>query len=336
MSSSERAISWKAPANIALVKYWGKKGVQLPSNPSLSLTLNSCYTKTEIVPGGTGIRLYFEGKRKDEFLPRIELFFSRLFLYYPQMAKTGFEIRSYNSFPHSTGMASSASFFASLALCLLSYLRQGKVGGDFFREASFLARLGSGSAARGLFPFAAIWGKTELIESSDDYAVPFPLAKVFKHYQNSIVIVDRETKEISSSEGHASMEGHPYGGVRYKEARKNLAQLIATMNQGDLLNFCTIVEHEALELQAMMMSARKDFILMSPETLAIIKKVRAFRRSKGIPVCFTLDAGPSVHILYPEDCRREVGHFIDSEIKASVIHDAVGMGPVQNETPLSI
>ena len=335
---TEYSISWKAPANIALVKYWGKKGEQLPENPSLGLTLKACYTETNlsINTSSRHIEYTYQGRQYDAFLPKIETFFFRVFKHYPKLSSLGYKINSSNTFPHSSGMASSASFFASLALCLTSYLQ--KLGGQsdfdqdsFFKEASFLARLGSGSATRSLFGQASLWGKTDTLESFDEYAIPFKLPKIFQDYHNSIVIVSKRPKALSSSEGHALMGRHPQKEKRYVRARRNLRRLIHSIKNKDLFTFCEIVEQEALDLHRMLPNTNDNYLLLLPKTLMITKKIRDFRKQYRIPLCFSLDAGPNVHVLYPDSCRREVLSFLEKilsdQTPVSIIHDRIGQGP---------
>ena len=319
----------------------------MPQNPSLSFTLKHSYsrTKLEVNNNKGAIKFYYEGQRKNDFLPKIKTFFSRIAPYCPWLLGKGFDIHSFNSFPHSSGLASSASFFSSLSLCLMSYreecLKENFSRDAFLQEASTLARLGSGSAARSIFPHAALWGKVTVsgkkYQPSDEYAIPFELGPPFETYCNSIVIVSSEVKEVSSSRGHQAMDVHPYREIRYQRAKENLANLIEAMDSGDLLKFCSIVESEALDIHGLMMSGRDGGVVMLRSgTLDIIAEIRQFRRKTGIPVCFTLDAGPNVHILYPSGNKQAVREFIEKAIGGgrnfSVIHDGIGKGPIRDES----
>ncbi|MGA8855504.1 MAG: diphosphomevalonate decarboxylase, partial [Christiangramia sp.] len=118
-------VTWQSPSNIALVKYWGKKENQIPANPSISFTLDNCQSttrlkystrKTESETGDFNFDFYFEGKQKDDFKPKILKFFQRIEKYCPYLKNYKFEIYSENSFPHSSGIASSASGMSALAL----------------------------------------------------------------------------------------------------------------------------------------------------------------------------------------------------------------------------
>ena len=144
-----------APSNIALVKYWGKKSHQIPANPSISFTLNHCKTITKLGfakkedHSKFSFDLLFEGKPKEEFKPKIEKFFDRIELYCPYLKKYHFTIDTHNTFPHSSGIASSASGMAALAMNIMSLekeLNPAMTEAFFYQKASFLARMGSGSA----------------------------------------------------------------------------------------------------------------------------------------------------------------------------------------------
>jgi diphosphomevalonate decarboxylase len=203
------------------------------------------------------------------------------------------------------------------------------------QKASFFSRLASGSAARSVFPAMALWGKTEAYEgSSDEYAVSLSedIHPVFKTYHDSILIVSGETKSVSSRAGHALMEGNPYAPARYAQANENIKKLLTALKSGDLDTFINITESEALQLHALMMCSNPSFILMKPNTLRIIEAVRRFRNETNIPLCFTLDAGPNVHLLYPEREADGVEEFVRNVLSfycvdQQWIDDQVGDGP---------
>ena len=112
--------------------------------------------------------------------------------------------------------------------------------------------------------------------------------------------MDEGQKQVSSTTGHGLMHEHPFAKHRFKQAHTNLDKLITVLEKGDLEGFIEIVEREALTLHAMMMTGQPYFMLMKPDTLSIIEKVWAFRKSTKTPLCFTLDAGANVHLLYPQ------------------------------------
>ena len=337
-------VGWKAPSNIALVKYWGKKSNQIPANPSISFTLDACATRTTLHyqkksdgKEGYSFELFFEGKQEDSFKPKIQTFFERVEGYLPFLKDYHFTIETSNSFPHSSGIASSASGMAALALCLLSMeqrLNPELNTDQFYKKASFLARLGSGSACRSIQGSLVQWGETTAVKESSDLfgiADPFPVHQSFKTYHDTILLVHKGQKTVSSSVGHQLMHNHPYASNRFLQAHQNLKELKEIMMSGDLEGFTHLVESEALTLHAMMMTSIPYFILMKPATLEIINRIWDFRKRTGIPLCFTLDAGANVHLLYPQEVKKKTIQFIQDELVAycengHYICDMVGVG----------
>jgi diphosphomevalonate decarboxylase len=340
-------IAWRSPSNIALVKYWGKKPVQLPANPSLSMTLSRAFTDMTLnfAPGDGSLEFLFEGKKQEKFERKIAAYLEALSVQYPVLKDFSFKLSSSNSFPHSTGIASSASSMSALGLCITDFLniisRSGIISGTSgitdFQEASRLSRLASGSACRSVYGGYVIWGIVPGFPvTSDEYAVqvPFTVNPVFNDMRDSILIVSSKEKEVSSRAGHSLMEGHPYAESRYRMAVTNLADLNRALINGDTEEFIRITEMEALNLHALMMASGRSYILMEPGTLSIIRAVRRFRDETRVPVCFTLDAGPNVHLLFPESYDLTVKDWINNELvqycdKGKWIDDRIGEGPVK-------
>ena len=340
------SVKWSSPSNIALVKYWGKKEHQIPENPSISFTLSDCKTITEVTftkkeGNDFSFDIYFEGDKNEAFKPKIQTFFERIEKYMPFLRAYHFKIETSNTFPHSSGIASSASGMSAIALCLMSIERSFSevevTDKAFTQKASFLARLGSGSACRSIEGELVVWGKNESIaDSSDLYGVKFEgeVHSNFKNYQDTILLVDKGEKQVSSTVGHNLMYGHPFAKERFAQAHDNLAKLKAVLASGDLKQFVEIVESEALTLHAMMMTSMPYFILMKPNTLEIINKIWAYRAKTNSKVCFTLDAGANVHVLYPDNEKENVLEFIKNELvdycqNGHYICDQIGLGANQ-------
>ena len=344
LSLEKGSVTWQAPSNIALVKYWGKKPVQIPRNPSISLTLDACATRTRLdyAPSesnkeGFDIQFNFEGTEKPNFLPKIETFFARIEPYLPFLKKYRFHIHSENSFPHSSGIASSASSMAALAMCLVdmeAQMQGGSEGSVDLQKASFLARLGSGSACRSIAGKVVVWGQHKATKGSSDlYGVSWEeeVDPIFHTYHDTILLIDRGQKAVSSSLGHKLMEGHSYAEKRFVQAHEHLGQVQEAMRTADLERFSSLVELEALTLHAMMMTSTPSYLLMQPNTLAAIRKLEQFRKESGLHPCFTLDAGANVHLLYPAQEKEKIDEFIRSELveyceNGAYICDRVGNG----------
>ncbi|WP_046743012.1 diphosphomevalonate/mevalonate 3,5-bisphosphate decarboxylase family protein [Kordia zhangzhouensis] len=343
-TKEQGSVTWKSPSNIALIKYWGKKDSQIPQNPSISFTLDACatttklsYTKKPIKSNDFSFDLIFEGKQKDDFKPKVHTFFQRIELYLPFLKEYHFTIETSNSFPHSSGIASSASGMSALALCLMSLEKElnPTMTAEFFKQkASFLSRLGSGSASRSIEGDIVVWGTHKYTEGSSDlYGIKYPykVHDVFKNYYDTILLVDKGEKQVSSTVGHNLMHNHPFAKQRFDQAHENLTKIQSILAEGNLDKFISLVESEALTLHAMMMTSTPYFILMKPNTLEIINRIWKFRQESGTHVCFTLDAGANVHVLYPEYEKDTVYPFIQKELlnfcqKGHHICDRVGFG----------
>ncbi|MGB5189022.1 diphosphomevalonate/mevalonate 3,5-bisphosphate decarboxylase family protein [Robiginitalea sp.] len=340
-------IRWQAPSNIALVKYWGKRPGQLPTNPSVSFTLDTSATRTILkyrrisTPSkAPEFRIYLDGVAAPHFSDKIGTFFERISVYQPFLSSYEFEIRTENTFPHSSGIASSASGMAALSLCLMDLERAiypDAKSDMYLKKASFLARLGSGSAARSIAGGLVEWGEHASVPGSSDLygiAYPFEVHPVFRSYQDTILLVDKGEKQVSSTVGHALMQGHPFAHSRFDQARQHLDELQPVLKEGDLPAFISLVESEALSLHAMMMSSNPYFILMKPGTLEIINRIWEYRRETRTPVCFTLDAGANVHLLYPAENKEAVRAFVKEELlvfcqDGQYLQDQVGPGALR-------
>ena len=337
----EYKASWESPSNIALVKYWGKKpdGVQLPSNASISFTLSKCVSKTSLTfreGKDFGIEILLDGNPALEFIPKVESFLKRISAVFPFVLDGSYSIETSNSFPHSSGIASSASGMSALALCICSIaVEKGQLKeADFMRTASRLARLGSGSASRSVFGPLAIWGEhSEIAESNDEFAIPYAdIHPKFEDFCDTILLVHRGQKEVSSSMGHDLIKAHPFAKARFKSAEENMIKILHALKAGEMSSFIQLVESEALMLHALMMSSNPYFILMKPNTLAIIEAIWAKRKSENLDWMFTLDAGANVHFLYPKRDEQKAISFVDNELSqycqdGAYICDQIGFGP---------
>ncbi len=335
--------TWQSPSNIALVKYWGKKpeGTQLPANASISFTLKNCTTITELSyteQENLDIEVLLDGRVEGSFVPKIRKFLERVTPYF-SFVKTGkYVVKTSNTFPHSSGIASSASGMSALALCICDIAKEKGLLSDenFLQTASILARLGSGSASRSVFGPMAVWGKhTDFEGSSDDFAIRFDtMHPVFQNYCDTILLVHQGQKTVSSTIGHNLIDNHSFAQARFEQAQNNMTALKGVLATGDLDRFVAIVESEALTLHSLMMSSNPYFILMKPNTLKIIEAIWQKRKSDAVKWCFTLDAGANVHFLYPKADKESAEVFIDTVLSkycedGAYLHDEIGLGAQQ-------
>lgn len=330
--------AWQCPSNIALVKYWGKKPGQLPANPSISFTLSKAYTQTKVEASkhpSPGFEFYLDNKPEKKFEPKILNFFTAISHELPFLKQYYLKINSHNSFPHSAGIASSASAMGALALCLtdLEHQLNPLTTTEFINRASFLSRIGSGSASRSIIPQIAMWGHHPKYKASSDLqAVAIEADPRFHSFQDLILIIDSHPKAISSSAGHKLMDQHPFASSRYNQANENIERLLKAFYEYDLENFIDVVEEEAMTLHALMMCSRPGYTLMKTGTLEVIQRIKKYRTQTGTPVAFTLDAGPNVHVLFPAEYHSQVQSWVNDELLpfcegGKMIYDQVGAGP---------
>lgn len=320
-----QTVSESCPSNIALIKYWGKYKDQIPANPSISYTLNHCKTNTSmefVADESFSVQTFLAGNEEVKFAEKIEKYFKNIEQYLPWILKGKYIIRTENTFPHSSGIASSASGFGAIAKCLmkLDETFTGKVSEEeSLKKASFLARLGSGSACRSLYNGLVVWGATDEVEGSSDlFAVQYANTEIhetFKNFNDWVLLIHEGQKSVSSTVGHGLMNTNPYAERRFQEARENFVPMKEILKNGDMERFIKLVEHEALTLHAMMMMSDPAFILMKTGTLEVINKIWDFRRETGLSLFFTLDAGANVHLLFPsDDSEDKIKAFIEAEL----------------------
>jgi diphosphomevalonate decarboxylase len=322
-NSISATIEWQSPSNLAIVKYWGKKNTQEPLNSSISFTLKKAVTITKVTatPADRGdFSFMLDGKPHDAFNEKISLFLEKAKQQLPFLHNHHVHINSHNTFPHSSGIASSASSMSALALCLIDLqgMCQGRPPGHpDLKAASNLARLGSGSACRSVYAGWALWGKHPNVpNSSDQYAIELEnIHPNFQSLADAILITDPGSKKISSSAGHALMKNHPFGKARIEQANSNTLKLLDILKSGDYAGFFAIAEHEALTLHALMMSSNPGYTLLQPNSLLIIEEIRKARTQKNIPVGFSMDAGPNVHLLYPKNETNIIVPWIEKTIR---------------------
>lgn len=344
--SDSYQCQWSSPSNIALVKYWGKYGNQLPMNPSLSITLEKSQTLTRLQAirckdkGKIHVDFLFHGLENELFRAKIQNYFESISLYCPYLRQFEFKIESENTFPHSAGIASSASSMSALALCITSlenyYFKLWEKPVEFNLRASWLARLASGSASRSIFSDFGLWGKSELFaHSSNYYAIhaDINVHESFSNLHDAVLIVDKSAKKHSSRAGHQLMMHHPFRNARKRQAHKNLELITASMISGDWNVFTEVVENEAFTLHGLMMSSKSSFTLMQPSTLYFVEEIRRIREQNKLNICFTLDAGPNLHVIYEGKQKQKVLQLLSPLIEKydglQWIDDKVGKGPVK-------
>lgn len=328
--------AWRSPSNIAFIKYWGKKGNQLPANPSLSMTLQECFSETRVTfhpSDHFSLELFFDAKKEEKFSLKIRKYLESLFAELPWLGSMKLKIETKNTFPHGTGIASSASGLSAFCLCLTDYLysQSGReIDSSFYQIASHLSRLASGSACRSVYGGFTVWGESDFPGSSDLYATALEVHQEMRHLKDSVLVISSEEKNVSSTSGHGKMKEHPFSEARFSQAKTHFTKMVNVLKAGDLETMGTILESEALTLHAMMMTSPEAYTLLKPASLQAIEMIWAFRRETQLPLYFTLDAGPNLHLIYPESSENKIKTFISHELAPlaeNIIEDQRGEGP---------
>ncbi len=281
-----------ASPNIAFIKYWGNRDHQLriPSNASLSMTLSGVETETrvELLDSGTEDVFVLNGDLKTgQEWARVSNFLS---LFRELTGRDeGVKVESVNDFPAGAGIASSASAFSALALAASAAFSLELTP----PELSMLARRGSGSAARSIFG-----GFVEMKTGESDteaYASPL-LPGDHWELEDWVTVVDRGHKATGSSEGHPLAETSPIQSARVKDTDRRLQICKQALTDRDFNTFAQIVEQDSNLMHAVMLTSTPSLFYLQPASLMIMRNVMQWRR-EGIDACYTVDAGPNVHVI---------------------------------------
>ena len=309
-----------AHANIALVKYWGKREAQLnlPAVGSISITLDALTTKTTVRFSDEieADRFVLNGASEAQKAARVFDFLDHI----RAMAdiRLRAEVLSENNFPTGSGLASSASGFAALALAASSAAGLSLSSG----QLSILARQGSGSAARSIFGGFVEMYRGNCVDGSDSFAMPLAAGS---HWPLGVLIcvTDPQEKSIGSTKGmNATAETSPYYGDWIQSSPVDLSEMRSAIEQRDFEKLAGITERSCLKMHGLMLSADPGLLYWNAVTVELIHHVRALRAS-GLPVCFTIDAGPQVKIICPQEVMDDVRQSL---VGISGVHDVFTSG----------
>ena len=291
----------KAHTNIALIKYWGKRNeaLILPTNNSLSLTLDGFFTTTTVDFQENLVQDQFmldnqpvEGdsyRRVTKFLDLIRGLAGKENLYAT--------VHSKNDVPTAAGFASSASGFAALAAAGTK-----AIGLELDnQELSRLTRQGSGSASRSIYGGFAEWEMGNNADGSDSFAVPIAPAE---HWDVRVaaVVLSSTMKKVSSRVGmKRTVETSPFYSGWIESIPKDLREIKDAIKTKDFEKTGSIAEANCLKMHATTLAANPPFTYWHDTTMRVMQTVQ-YMRENGIPAYFTIDAGPNVKVLYlPEN-----------------------------------
>jgi len=293
----------KSPANIAFIKYWGKADpkTRVPQNNSISMCLSDLYSLCTVE---------FNSKFKKD---KIEFVNERIVLNKEReriikvLDRTrnlaGIDLRAkvltQNNFPKATGVASSASGLSGITLAACRALDLKMKG----KELSKLARLASGTASRSI-PNGFVEWKKGTNENSSYAKQIFPAD--YWRIADVVAIVSYKMKKVSSTEGHSLANTSPFQKTRLKLLKAKVKSIKQTIKNRDFSTFGQILEKEALEMHAICLTSTPSILYWSPTTIDIMKKVQSWRNQGKLESYFTIDAGPTVHLICQQNDEKKL------------------------------
>lgn len=290
-----------AHPNIAFIKYWGNRDdrLRLPENGSISMNLDSLHTRTRVTfsTDFAADRLTLNGQPiKGPGLERV----SRLLDIVRAMAgkRWAAEVESENNFPTGAGIASSAAAFSALSFAAAAALKLPLTESELSR----LSRRGSGSACRSIPGGFVEW----LPGSADEESYAQSIAPA-GHWDltDCIAIVSHQHKPVGSTAGHALARTSPLQSARVTDTPRRLDICRSAVLQRDFDALAEVMELDSNLMHAVMMTSTPPLHYWEPASLSVMKAVSSWRK-RGISACYTLDAGPNVHVICMSDAVNSV------------------------------
>lgn len=294
-----------APSNIAFIKYWGKEDevLRIPTNGSVSMNLSNLLTTTtvEFNPNYKEDIITINNQNEENAKSRVIKHLDRVRrlakIKYPS-ALLRAKVVSKNNFPTSTGLSSSASGFAALTLAASKALGLSLSE----KELSILARLGAGSACRSIPDGFVEWLGGETNETSYSVSLYPP---EYWDIVDIVAIVSKNKKEKPTTEGQKLAKSSPFFPVRLSKIKERIKLIKKYLKEKNFPLFGELVEQEALELHAIMLTSTPPLIYWLPETISIMHAVQKWRRDR-LQVYFTLNTGQNIHLICQEKDAKEV------------------------------
>lgn len=280
-----------APSNIAFTKYWGKKDekLRLPENGSISMCLSNLLTTTtvEFASKYEKDQITINGEAEDEEESRVINHLDRI----RDLAKINLKAKviSNNNFPTATGLSSSSSGFAALTLATAK-----AVGLDLNeKELSILARQGSGSACRSIPSGFVEWADGSSSQTSFAKTI-FP--PNYWDIADVVAIVNEGKKDVATTSGMAQAKSSPFQKIRVRRMKEKNERLKKLIKEKNFTEFGELIEAEALELHAIMLTQFPPLLYWLPGTVKVMRAVRSWRK-EWFPVYFTVNTGQDVHLI---------------------------------------
>lgn len=307
----------EAPSNIAFIKYWGRKDeeLRLPENGSISMNLSNLLTTTTVEFSSRFERdslvinsVEEPAEKAKKILKHLDRI--RSLAKITERAK----VVSKNNFPRGTGLSSSASGFAALTVAASNAagLKLSE------KELSILARLGSGSACRSIPDGFVEWLDGDASETSYAHTI-FP--PDYWDIADVVVILTEEQKDVSTTEGQRLATSSPFYAIRLDKIKAKIAKIKTYIKTKNFNKFGEIIEAEALELHAIMLTSHPSLIYWYPATVTVMKAVKKWR-AQGLEVYFTVNTGQNIHLICQQKDAEKVASLVKNlpEAKEVIIN----------------
>lgn len=323
------SVTARSTPNIALIKYWGNRNneLRLCKAGSASMTLNTPSVDITIDHADTLSVTSQNKEMKEKDIARFEKTLQMISNYlssigYGDAIPASLEVTIESNIPPSIGLASSSAVFSALAKAI-----SGLVDAELTDEQiSVMARLGSGSAARSIFGgFGAI---RNLEGDGIDSAVGWQIADENHWPLHDIIIVpSTDEKKVGSTEGHAKAHTSPHFADRIRDIEEyRLKDCIDAILDKDFEKLQKAMEEDCMDMHKCMQTQEPELHYLSEETFRIIGEVEELRKSEHLPVLYTMDAGPTVHLFCPEEAREQIVAFSHAQEGCTIFEAAVGPG----------
>lgn len=281
----------RAHSNIAFIKYWGKKdeALRLPTNGSISMNLSNLYTTTTVEFSEVLSKddITINGETDGKKIVKVIAHLDRI----RALKKTTMKAKvvSVNNFPTGVGLSSSATGFAALTTAATLALDM-KLSE---RDMTILARLGSGSACRSIPNGFVEWKTGDTNEESYAWSLYPPT-----HWDlvDMIALTSTKEKHVATTDGQKTAQTSPFFAERIARIEKKIVRCKQYIEEKNFPAFGKLMEEDALEMHAIMLTSQPPLLYWLPETVLIMKKVLEWRR-EGIEVYFTINTGQNVHII---------------------------------------
>ena len=306
--------------------------MQWPANDSISMTLEGLHTATRVTKSAESDHVFiFNGQTTQRDSKSGSKAFKHLDFLQDKFSFTGnLRIESENSFPTGCGIASSASGLAALTLAAISAwtdsgsFQELAEKGFSKEELSNLSRMGSGSAGRSIFGGYVKWNKSN---TAADQFINQEVNEDSWTLCDSVVLFSSSEKAVGSTEAHRAAWSSPLFAPRLASLDDRMKAVIDGLKKRDMKKLGEAIEAEALEMHAVIMSAEPSVHYFGKETGEFLAQMRKARKELDLPMYFTIDAGPNVHVIYPQTHKDQVKAWLRTRIKdENLLHDTVGRG----------